>query len=218
VPVPDPFTAAASGTLACEFSLTPARSYSLRTTVHWSLNLDLGDFVPGFVEDIAESLVAASMDPSRFGATALGDHAFAIDRPLPAVAFGGSELRYTAVRATPAGMTIGGPVRLPLSPSLATLRVATTAFGLPSRLQLCSILAKSGSGDPIKGMSINDVTTNARIFLENAGRFCAFEIIAPGGWIASYIRGPAEGTDGVGHDFYINVPSAVALGITSPSA
>ncbi|HEY1911216.1 MAG TPA: hypothetical protein VGG73_09860 [Vicinamibacterales bacterium] len=217
VPVPDPFTCGASGTFGCDFGLTPGQAYRLRTTVHWSLHLELGDFVPGLIENLAEDLVAASVDPAKFGGVPLGDHGFALDSQLPAIKLGGSEFRYSAVLASPAGMTIGGPVKLPLMPSLETVELSTTVFGLPFRTQFCSQLAKSGSGAPIKSITINDVTTNARIFLENAGNFCGFEVISPGAWINSYIFGPAPGTVGNTHDFYVNVPGGVSGSIKMPA-
>ena len=185
--------------------------------MHWSLHLDLGDFVPGFIETWAENFVAASVDPAKFGGVPLGDRAFALDSALPAIKLGGSEFLYSGVLASPAGMTIGGPVRLPLMPGLETVELSTTAFGLPFRLQFCSQLAKTGSGDPIKGLTINDVKTNARIFLEDAGTFCGFEVISPGAWINSYIFGPAAGTAGNTHDFSVNVPGGVSGSIKTPA-
>jgi hypothetical protein len=216
-PVPDPFTAAASGTFGCDFGLTPGQAYRLRTTVHWSLRLDLGDFVPGFIENMAEDLVAASLDPAKFGGVPLGVRTFALDSVLPAITLGGSEFRYSGVLASPAGMTVGGPVKLPLMPGLETVELSATAFGVPFRLQFCSQLAKSGSGAPIKSITINDVTTNARIFLENAGNFCGFEVISPGVWITSYIFGPPPGTVGNTHDFSVDVPGGVSGSIKTPA-
>jgi hypothetical protein len=192
-------------------------AYRLRTTVHWSLHLDLGDFVPGFIENMAEDFIAASVDPAKFGGVPLGDHAFALDSALPAIKLGGSEFRYSGVLASPAGMTIGGPVKLPLMPGLETVHFSTRAFGLPFRLQLCSQLAKSGSGAPIKSITINDVTTNARIFLEDAGNFCGFEVISPGAWINAYIFGPPPGTAGNTHDFSVSVPGGVSGSIKTPA-
>jgi hypothetical protein len=217
VPVPDPFTCGASGTFGCDFGLTPGQAYRLRTTVHWSLHLDLGDFVPGFIENWAEDFIAALVDSAKFGGVPLGDHAFALDSALPAIKLGGSEFRYSGALASPAGMTIGGPVKLPLTPSLDTVKLSTTAFGLPLRIQLCSQLAKSGSGDPIRTITINDVKTNARIFLEDAGNFCGFEVISPGAWISAYIFGPPEGTTSNTDDFYVNVPGGISGSIKTPA-
>ncbi|HXT49610.1 MAG TPA: hypothetical protein VN811_01135, partial [Thermoanaerobaculia bacterium] len=87
--VPDPFAGDVDGTLACDFSLTPTITKLLRTTVHWSLHIDLGDAVPGFVDDLVEGAIAAALNPTKFGGTAIGNHAFTIDSPLPEVAFGG---------------------------------------------------------------------------------------------------------------------------------
>ena len=148
-------------------------AYRLRTTVNWTLHLNLGDFVPGFIDNMAEDFVVASVDPAKFGGVPLGPRAFALDSNLPAIKLGGADLLYSGVLASPAGMTIGGPVKLPLMPGLDTVKVSPTAFGLPYRLQFCSKLAKSGSGDPIKSITVNDVTTNARVFLEDAGNSAA---------------------------------------------
>lgn len=217
VPVPDPFTCAADGTFGCDFGLTPGMAFRLRTTVNWSLHLNLGDFVPGFIDNMAENFVVASVDPAKFGAVPLGPRAFALDSNLPAIKLGGSDFLYSGVLASPAGMTIGGPVKLPLAPRLDTVKLSRTAFGLPSRIQFCSQLAKSGGGDPNRTITINDVKTNARIFLEDAGNFCGFEVISPGAWISAYIFGPPEGTAGNTHDFYINVPGGVSGSIKTPA-
>jgi len=216
VPVPDPFTVGADGTLGIDFGLTPGMSYRLRTTIHWSLHLHLGDLVPGFIENFAEDLIAGAMNPALFGGVPVGDHAFAFDANLPAIVFGGADFRYSGVLASPAGMTIGGPVKLPLMPGLEIVRLATTAFSLPSRVQFCSQLAKTGSGDPIKSITIKDVTTNARIFLEDAGNFCGFEVLSPGAWINKYIFGPAPDTAGNSHDFNVIVPGGVSGSIKTP--
>ena len=217
VPVPDPFACDANGTFRCDFGLTPGQAYRLRTTVNWTLHLDLGALVPGFIDNMAEEVVISSVDPAKFGGVALGKQAFAIDSVLPAINLAGSELRYTGVLAAQAGMTIGGPVRLPLPPRLDTVKLSATAFGLPSRIQFCSQLAKSGSGAPLKSIRINDVTTNAGIFLEDAGKFCGFEVLAPGAWLSKYIFGPAPETEGNTHNFNIQVPGGVAGKIKTPA-
>jgi hypothetical protein len=201
----------------CDFGLTPGMAYRLRTTVNWSLHLDLGDFTPGFIENWAENFIVALVDPSRFGGVPLGPRAFAMDSVLPPIKLGGSDFLYTGVLGSPAGMTIGGPVKLPLMPSLETVKLSATAFSLPSRLQFCSQLAKTGSGDPIKSITIKDVKTNARIFLEDAGNFCAFEVISPGAWINAYIFGPPPETPGNTHDFSISVPGGVSGSIKAPA-
>ncbi|HXT20169.1 MAG TPA: hypothetical protein VN923_05425, partial [Thermoanaerobaculia bacterium] len=209
--VPDPFAGDVDGTLACDFSLTPTITKLLRTTVHWSLHIDLGDAVPGFVDDLVEGAIAAALNPTKFGGTAIGNHAFTIDSPLPEVAFGGARCGYTSVLASPAGMTIGGLVRLPADAGKDTVHLSVHAFGLPSRLYLCRELARSGSGVPPSTVTIAELSTSARVWLDSSGAICDLEIVSPGDWIRPYIRRPAETPE-----IDVVIPSAVALGIVQP--
>jgi hypothetical protein len=211
IAVPDPFSASVDGVLGCDFALMSAAAPSLRTTVHWSLHINLGPLVPGFIDEFAEALVAGMMDPASFGGTPIDGHTFSVDSPLPNVSFGGALLGYASVGASPAGMTIGGPVRLPLDLGKDTLQPSVHEFGLPFRLTFCRTLAKSGSGAPSKTVSLGEATTNGSVWLENLGAFCDIELVSPGDWIAPYVRRPAETPE-----IRIVVPSAVALGITQP--
>jgi len=70
--VPDPFAGDIDGTLGCDFSLTSTITKLLRTTVNWSLHINLGDFVPGFIDNIVERAVESYMDPTKFGGTPIG--------------------------------------------------------------------------------------------------------------------------------------------------
>jgi hypothetical protein len=206
--VPDPFSGDVDGTLGCDFSLTPPPLRGLRTTVHWSLHINLGDFVPGFVDNLVESVIEGFMDPTKFGGTPIGDHAFTLDSPLPDVSFGGARFDYANIVASADGMTIGGAVRLPLDPGKATLQPSVSKFGLPFRLTFCRTLAKSGSGEPSKTVSLSEVTTNGSVWLENLGKFCDVEIVSPGNWIEPYIKRPTDTPE-----IRIVISSAVALGI-----
>ena len=210
--VPDPFSGDIDGTLGCDFSLTSTITKLLRTTVNWSLHINLGDVVPGFIDNIVEGVVESYMDPTKFGGAPIGDHAFTVDTSLPNVSFGGARFEYINVVASPAGMTIGGSVRLPLDPGKDTLQPSVHAFGLPFRLDVCSILAKTGSGAPSKTVSLSEVTTTGSVGLENLGAFCDVEIVSPGNWIEPYIKRPTDDTPQI----RIVIPSAVALGITKP--
>ena len=210
--VPDPFSGDIDGTLGCDFSLTSTITKLLRTTVTWSLHINLGDFVPGFIDNIVEGVVKSYMDPTKFGGTPIGDHAFTVDTSLPSVSFGGARFEYTGVVASPAGMTLGGSVRLPLDPGKDALQPSVHEFGLPFRLNFCSILSKTGSGAPSKTVSLSEVTTSGSVWLENLGAFCDVEIMSPGNWIEPYIKRPTDDTPQI----RIVIPSAVALGITKP--
>lgn len=216
VPVPDPFTARIDGTLGCDFSLTPTATKFLRTTVHWSLHINLGDFVPGFIDNMVEDAIGTALDPTKFGGTPIGDRAFTLDSPspLPVVSFGGARFAYASIEASVAGMTIGGPVRLPLNPGKDTLQPSVRPFGLPYRLFFCRTLAESGSGAPPKTVSLGEVSTYGSVWLENCGTFCDAEIVSPGNWLAPYITKPSGGTVEESQEIKIAIPSAVALGIT----
>jgi hypothetical protein len=207
--VPDPFSGDIDGTLSCDFSLTFTKS--LRTTVNWSLHINLGDFVPGFIDNIVEDAVEDFMDPTAFGGTSIGDHAFTIDSPLPDASFGGAQFGYDSALASPAGMTIGGLVRLPIDPGKDTLQPSVHEFGLPYYLEFCRILAKTGSGMPHKAVPLSEVSTFGSVWLENLGAFCDYEILSPGDWIQPYVKLPTDTPE-----IRIAIPSLAALGVMEP--
>jgi hypothetical protein len=216
VAVPNPFSGDVDGIIACDFSLTPTSTKFLSTTVNWSFNINLGGIVPGGIDKIVAQLakdrITKSFDLTKFGkfgATSIGEQAFTFDTSLPNVSLGGAKLNYTSISASPDGMTIGGTVSLPEDPGKDTLKPSIGQFSLPYRLELCSILAKSGSGAPTKTASISEVTTRGGVSLENLGLLCKVEIVSPGNWIEQYIQ---QSSNGIG----IVIPSAVALGIIEP--
>lgn len=210
-PAPDPFSGDVDGTLSCDFALSPPPLLGLRTSVDWSLNIDLGDLVPAFVDDLVASVVAESMDSTTFGGNATGDHSFTLDTGLPDVSFGGARLHYDVIAAAPEGMTIGGTVRLPLEPSRATLRTTVRPFGLPTRTTFCRELARSGNGNPSKTVLLSEVSTTGRVWLDDHGRYCGVEVVRPGAWLESFLTAPATFPEIV-----ITIASAVALGIHEP--
>jgi len=214
IPVPDPLTAGFDGVIGCDFSLTSTITKFLRTTVHWSLHIDLGPLVPRYFEKEFEGKFAGAFDPATFGGSPIGDRAFTLDSPLPDVSFGGARFGYNSVVASPAGMTVGGPVRLPLDPGKDTLQPSVHQFGLPYRLEFCRLLAKSGSGAPNKTVSLSEVTTEGSVWLENLGAFCDVEILSPGSWVDPYITRRSQGAEN--YEITIVIPSAVALGIVEP--
>jgi hypothetical protein len=223
IPVHKPHSANVDGTLGCDFSLTATITKFLRTTVHWSfhshIHLNFGPLVPSFVENATESIIehfieensGAAFDPVKFGGTPIGDKAFTIDSPLPNISFGGARFGYASAVASPAGMTMGGPVSLPLDPGKDTIQPHVHPLGLPFRLTFCRTLARSGSGAPSKTVSLGEVTSNGSVWLENLGAFCEVEIVSPGDWIAPYVRRPADTPE-----IRIVIPSAVALSIIDP--
>lgn len=215
--VPDPFSAEVDGTFNFDFALSPPPLRKLRTLAHWSIHLKLDDIAPAFIERAYREMIETVIffNTLKAGGIPAGDHAFTLDTPLPVVSFGAAQLGYSSVVASPAGMTIGGPVRLPLDPSRETVKPSVTPFGLPFRLEFCSVLARSGSGDPTKTVSLGEVTTTGRVWLDDGGAFCAVELVSPD-WISPYLVLPAAGVASESDEIRIVIPSGVALAITKP--
>jgi hypothetical protein len=65
------------------------------------LSINLGDFVPGFIDDYVASLMAAQLDPSTFGGTAVGPQQFELDTNPPFMAFGALPCRSPAAAIKP---------------------------------------------------------------------------------------------------------------------
>src|SRR5690606_8736794 len=110
-----------------------------------------------------------------FGATPTSDTSFILDQALPSLQLRLATLRYDSLVADDVGMRLGGAIVLAVAGS-TPFKLDVSRFSAPSRIQLCSILAKSGSGDP----SHEPLTTaNTRVFanarIEGAGRFCRIE-------------------------------------------
>jgi hypothetical protein len=215
---PDPFKGDVDGTFACDFALTSPVSRTLRTTVHWSLHLDMGDFAPAFIEKAVRTMIEVSIFFSvlKTGGVPVGDHTFALDSHLREVAPRGARFDCASMLASPAGMTIGGPVRWPVPSSRELVKPNVTNFGLPSRLEFCSILAKTGSGDPHWSATLDELRTNGRVYLEDGGTLCDVEIVSPGDWLKPYIIAPGIGGAVESDEIQVVIPSTVALGITAP--
>jgi hypothetical protein len=214
--VPDPLTASVDGTFTFDFSLSPLPFRKLRTLVNWSIHVDLGD-LPAFIEREVREAIESSIRSNmvKAGGVPAGDDAFTLDTSLSIVSFGLAQLGYSSVIASPAGMTIGGPVRVPLDPSRETVKPSVTPFGLPFRLELCSVLARSGSGAPTPTVSLNQVKTTGRVWLDDAGAFCAVELVSPD-WISPYLVLPPAGVAFESDEIRMVIPSGVALAITKP--
>ena len=213
--VPDPFTVRVSGVVGCDFSLVPPPLHALRTTVHWSLDIDLGgsalDLLDSLLEGLAQKFIENAIGASGIGAVPIGDRAFTIDSSLPDTAFGGARFAYDSIHASASGMTLGGAVRRPIDPGKATLQPSVKAFGLPYYLEFCRQLAKTGSGVPSASVSLKQVWTYARVYLSDQGRYCGYEIVSPHAWIAAYIEPPGDSPE-----MRLAIPSAIALAITEP--
>jgi hypothetical protein len=207
-----PVSADVSAHIGCDFVLGPGPS--LRTQAHWSIQVDLGWAVPAFVDRAVrkylEGEIEDALDPASIGAEPLGHHGFAFSTPLPPTAFGGNALGYASLSASSAGMTLGGPVRLQKA-GTATLSLKAAPFGLPTRLQLCSVLARTGSGAPQESFTVQDATVYGTITLHDAGQFCGFDPLGLAADLMPFVVGPASGTPGTEHVFSFRLPGMVAI-------
>ncbi|GGM90506.1 hypothetical protein GCM10011609_29400 [Lentzea pudingi] len=190
VDVPDPFTASVSGTLWCGLSFTTPPFDVLRTSVVYSVHVDLGPLAPGAVESAVEDGIAAALDPAALGGMRTGPTSFTLDRPLPRLGTpDGVRFWYGSLTATEAGMTIAGSVFLGAPARTDTLRVSNSGFGGPPELMVfCSQGATPDTGFVPPGPDAHAV---ARVLLGNCGRFGDVEFLTPG--IAPYVTAPVPG-------------------------
>ena len=213
----DPVSIGLSAHIGCDLVL--AAGPSLRTEAFWSVQVHLGWAIPAAVDKAVreefEKAIEEWLDPASIGAEPLGYHGLAFATPLPQTAFGGNRLVYATLLAAPTGMTLGGPVQLQTA-SRATLSVSSAPFGQPTRIQLCSVLAKSGSGAPRTSFTVQDAVLYATINLRDAGRFCAFEPLGIAAGLVPNIVGPAGGTLGAEHVFSFRLPGLVAVNVNKP--
>jgi len=219
VPVPDPWSVRIDGTLGCDFSLTPTITKFLRTTVHWSLHIDAGPLVPRFYEKQAEHLAAIAFDPKMFEGKPIDGHTFSLDSMLSEASFGGAKLEHASLMASAAGMTIGGPVRFVApAPGKDTVQLSVGTFGPPFVLRSCRELAKVGSGDPPKTVSLSELETGCGVTLTGCGALCHVENASSpvNDWVMKYVTKPSDGTPGESQNVSIGMPTGVGLSITDP--
>src|SRR5262249_35837622 len=169
------------------------------------------------VQAIATEIISSALDVTDFGATPTGDTSFVLDEALPPLQLGLATLRYDSLVANDAGMVLGGAV--------AVGAVANTPFGLtvsrfsgPARIQLCSILSKTGSGDPSREpASLTNTSVFAMAEIDGAGRFCQFDLRSPGSeWLSFVQETPAQGTIAESVTIETKMNYGVALNMPEP--
>ena len=207
--------------LRCDFSLLPGSAPVLRVTVGWSVEvafpgLLLPGFLQGTIEQIAEGFAEDVIDPARFGGTPTGAHAFVMDIAAPLLPLLGITLRSDGALGSPAGMTIGGAVVIP---GLFEPSFAMTVSGLsgPTRVQLCSKRARTGSGAPSsQPPTIENTTSFGQLDLTGCGVLCGAECETPGAYFQQYLSYPATGSAPETASVRASIPYAVASTMTQP--
>jgi hypothetical protein len=203
-----------SGGILVELLLVPGETGFLKIVLHRSAHIDAGALVPRSAERAGERKIKALMKPTN-DFTKTGEDTFEKLVPLPPIALGRARLRYDAILGTPPGMALGGAGLLGVPPSRETLSATAHAFGRPTSLYTCRELAKSGSGDPPKTVSIDETSTSGWIDLISGGSFCGYELVQPGG-IESFVSAPPTGPGPDPRAIDITIPSRIALWVTAP--
>jgi hypothetical protein len=201
--------------LPCNFSLVQGASPVLRATVNWSTHVYANSIFSIF-EGAAESFVEDAIDPADFGGQSIGDHLFLIDNALPAISLLGVVFRYDTVFGSPDGMTIGGVVLIPgLYEPPFTLEAG--ALGGPTRIQLCSKLARTGSGARSKEPPRLDNTMSyGSIEIVGCGKLCAIEVRTPDPRYAQYISPPGPGAVLEDATLFVAIPYTTAGSMSKP--
>lgn len=197
-------------------------SPSLRASVDWSFHI-FADGVPGFLEgaaeSIAESIADDLMDPAQFGGTRTGERAFVFDLPLPGLAVRGVQLRFDGLLGTADGMTIGGAVLIAglYEPAF---RLTVGHLSDPLRIQLCSELARTGSGarSP-EPPTIYNTNSNASISITGCGALCSITYRSPPEpalAVRTYLSPQSLGTPQEQAELFYRIPYFVAQALNGP--
>lgn len=215
--LPDPLTATGTGVIGVGLTLASTNPPRLRATLNWSLHIDLGSAVPGFidnaVEKIVRDLIANRFDPQIVGGTKIDDRSFFIDQALPPLTLGGAQLRYTSLEADQSGMTIGGTVRS-VQAERGVLSFIVSPFGLPTWFGTCRALAKGGSGDPPKILKVTEVSNGAGVSFSSYGAFCDASMVQPNSTAAAFLTKPTLGSAETVASVGFTIPAIIAQGIT----
>jgi hypothetical protein len=181
--VPNPFSGKVEVDLGVDFLLqrvipkSPSASPDdLEELVNWNLSIDLGDFVPQFIDDYVASQIAAQFDPTKFGGTVIGPREFSLGQNLPPLSFGGATLAYVSLVGLSDGMVLGGPVKGILSPGTDIVSFDVQQF--PSTY---STYADCLGGGHAPTPTLGTVSISAAASYTGAGELCSVDILSPTG-------------------------------------
>jgi hypothetical protein len=198
--VPDPFSAAVSGSVTTTLTLPASPRPALLLGVSWSFGLHVAG-LPGFAETVAENLAkpfVAQLVGQEAGLRLTGPTSGEREQPLPRLDFAGARLSYGSLVATAEGMTLGGATRVMPAPR-DTLSITPLPFGVPSILVFCSQQAKTGSDRPPRTVSADAQSVSGGVTFSNHGRYCGVEMgeVPPG--LLRFLNQPPPGdTESVG--------------------
>jgi hypothetical protein len=205
----DPFTI----TFPCDFSIANGETALLRVSVAWSVDVDGLDpfkLVQHGVQDKVNDAIAG------FGGVKTGDQSFVLDTPLPALGFLGSVFRFDDALASQDGMTLGGGVVI-FGVFDPPFTFSITPLGKPTRIQLCSRNARSGSGAPSTDPpSVFNTTSFGHVDVGGYGAICAVEVQAPNAALQIYVSSPPPGPESASVTIEVAIPYLLTTAMTAP--
>jgi hypothetical protein len=212
--VPDPFAGNVHVGMIVDFSLihtfivNDGIGTDLVLDVNWDLKVDLGEFVPQFIDDLVVSAIKAQVDPKKFGAIPLGPQEFEMLFPLPPLAFGAAAFEYQSIVGIQAGMVLGGPVKLPVDPGTGTLSFSVIPFADTFALTVdCSQVGAATKP------TLGTVSAAGAASYANAGVICDIHFVSPVSPPVSllpYLNAPANGTITETGTIALTLPGVVA--------
>ena len=172
-------------------------------------------FLQVTIEQIATGFAEDAIDPAKFGGTPTGAHTFVMDIAAPLLPLLGITLRDDGALGSRAGMTVGGAVVIP---GLFEPPFAMTVSGLsgPTRIQLCSKRARTGSGAPSsQPPTIENTTSFGQLDLTGCGVLCGAECRTPEKF-QQYLSYPATGSAPETASVRASIPYTAASTMTQP--
>jgi len=181
--------------------------------VKWDLKVDLGEFVPQFIDDIVVGILVSQLDPKQIGATPLGPQEFELLFPLPALSFGSAVFEYQSIVGIQAGMVMGGPVKLPADPGTGTLSFNVIPFA--DSFTFIEDCSQPNTG---KKPTLGTVSASGSASYANAGVICDIHFVSPASPPVSllpYLTAPANGTVTESGTLAVTLPGVVAYWLSS---
>ncbi len=212
--VPDPFAGNVHVGMVVDFGLThtfivnDGIGTDLVLDVKWDLKVDLGEFVPQFIDDLVVKAIVAKMDPKMFGGTPVGPQEFDLLFPLPALTFGSATFEYQSIVGIQAGMVMGGPVKLPADPGASTLSFSVFPFA-----DLFTFTVDCSQGSSSKKPTLGTVTATGAASYDHAGVICDIHFVSPVSPpvdLLPYLSAPANGTVTETGGIGVTLPGVVA--------
>jgi hypothetical protein len=173
---------------------------TLRLSATWSVDLT---GIVWFLEPAVRKYVRGEIRRRLPNVTHNGPQSFFYDIALPPIPpFLDAQPQWAEITSSPAGMTIGGPVKPGPVGERGTLVLHVYKFARPTWWGHCRALAKGGDGIPPKHFEATSagVRVQAGVNFTDAGAFCGAQLLPPNIWLSDQM---SRSVDGVGFDLTV---------------